>query len=183
MGNSSIITLYHGTVYDFNTIDVSRGRPNKDFGCGFYTSRSEQHAINLAVRNKEILKERNELRGKKENVTAWLYIYEFDVLELEKLNVKEFTVPDREWMQFVVANRTSGKRQHEYDIVIGATANDNTRVSIQTVLSAAGGQILTERAIDALIALVEPSNLPPQYFFGSQKAADSLRFMSRRIIR
>ena len=183
MDNGSIITLYHGSIYDFEKIDVDKGKPYKDFGRGFYTSRTEQHASSLALRNKEIQQVRNALRGIKDNISSWLYTYEFDLQKMDFLNVKEFVHPDSEWMRFVVLNRMSRTRQHNYDIVIGATANDNTRASIQTVISAAGGQALSDRAIDALIALVEPDNLPQQYFFGAQRAADLLQLIGRRIIR
>jgi len=183
MNDNSIITLYHGSIYDFSKIDVSQGRLNKDFGRGFYTTRTEQHAINLAVRNNAIQQERYAQRGQKASSISWLYTYEFDLLGMDQMNVKEFNTPDAEWMRFVVLNRTSRKREHNYDIVIGATANDNTRVSIQTVLAAAGGQVLSDSAINALIALIEPENLPPQVFFGTQRAADLLRFKSRRVIR
>jgi hypothetical protein len=67
--------------------------------------------------------------------------------------------------------------------VIGPTANDNTRAAIQTVIPLTRGEILTDRAVEALIALVEPENLPWQFFFGTQLAADLLRFKGRRIIR
>jgi hypothetical protein len=30
--NANIITLYHGTTHDFTEIDVTRGKPFKDFG-------------------------------------------------------------------------------------------------------------------------------------------------------
>ena len=30
--------LYHGTNIDFDKIDISKSKPNKDFGCGFYLS-------------------------------------------------------------------------------------------------------------------------------------------------
>ncbi|MDR1622308.1 MAG: DUF3990 domain-containing protein [Synergistaceae bacterium] len=179
----NIITLYHGSIHDFGKIDVTRGRFNKDFGRGFYTSRDVRHAERLALRNKEIEQERYAFRGKNVSVTPLLYTYEFDLRKMDTLNVQEFAKPDREWMQFVVLNRMSKTPRHDFDIVIGATANDNTRVSIQTVLAAAGGRVLSEKAIDALIALIEPSKLPPQIFFGSQRAADLLQFRGRRIIR
>ena len=180
---TDIITLYHGTTYDFVTVDITKGKPNKDFGQGFYTSRDIHHAQRLAIRNREIESERSTLRGRTANITAWLYSYEFDLRELDKLNVKDFATPDREWIKFVVLNRMSRTPQHNYDVVIGATANDNTRASIQAVLSAANGQALTDKAIDALIALVEPNNLPRQYFFGTQHAADLLQYKGRRVLK
>ena len=42
-----IETLYHGTVYQINTIDVTKGRNNKDFGQGFYMATSRNQAIGI----------------------------------------------------------------------------------------------------------------------------------------
>ena len=181
----NIITLYHGTIYDFDKIDVTIGKGNKDFGRGFYTSRNISNAERLAVRNKFIEEERLALRGIKKNVTPLLYAYNFDLDNLGTLNVKEFATADREWMRFIVLNRESKNivQEHEYDIVIGPTANDNTRAAIQTVVPLTKGQVMSDRAIDALIALIEPDNLPGQFFIGTQRAADLLRLTERRIIR
>jgi hypothetical protein len=182
---ANIITLYHGTIYEFNKIDVTNGKWNKDFGRGFYTSRDVRHAERLATRNKFIEEERFALRGMKKNVTPWLYTFEFDIDNLAALNVKEFAAADREWMRFVVLNRESKSKtqEHEYDIVVGPTANDNTRAAIQTVMPLTKGEIMTDKAIDTLLALIEPDNLPWQFFFGTQRAADLLRLTERGIIR
>ena len=40
MGN--IIKLFHGTIYEFDKIDVAKGKPFKDYGIGFYTSHDEK---------------------------------------------------------------------------------------------------------------------------------------------
>jgi hypothetical protein len=182
MGNS--ITLYHGSIYEFDKIDVTKGKGNKDFGRGFYSSRDTRHAERLATRNKSIEEERFALRGVKKIVTPWLYTFDFELNNFETLNVKEFTVADREWMRFVVLNRENKSKvqQHDFDIVIGPTANDNTRAAIQTVIPLSKGQVMTDKAIEALIALIEPENLPCQFFFGTQRAADLLRLNERRII-
>jgi hypothetical protein len=183
MGDS--ITLYHGTIYEFDKIDVDEGKGNKDFGRGFYTSRDIRHAKRLATRNKNIEEERFALRGVKKSVTPWLYTFDFNLNNLAELNVKEFSAADREWMRFVVLNRENKSKvqQHEYDIVIGPTANDNTRAAIQTVMPLTKGQVMTDKAMDALIALIEPDNLPWQFFFGTQRAADLLHLTGRRMIR
>ena len=182
---SSVITLYHGTIYNFNTIDVTKGKWNKDFGRGFYTSRDVRHAERLAVRNKHIEQERFALRGINKNITPLLFVYEFDLDNYTKLNVKEFQAADREWMRFIVLNRESKRKvqEHDYDIVIGPTANDNTRAAIQTVVPLTKGQIMTDRAIDALIMLIEPDKLPGQFFFGTQRATDLLHLIERRELR
>ncbi|MDR2735937.1 MAG: DUF3990 domain-containing protein [Gracilibacteraceae bacterium] len=183
MGN--IITLYHGTICEFDKIDITKGKGNKDFGQGFYTSRDIRHAERLATRNKIIEEERFALRGVKKNVTPWLYTFDVDHDNLGTLHVKEFTAADRDWMRFVVLNRESKSKAqlHEYDIVTGPTANDNTRAAIQTVMPLTKGEVMTDKAIDALIALIEPENLPWQFFFGTQRAADLLHLKGRRTIR
>jgi hypothetical protein len=182
---ADIIMLYHGTIYDFDRIDVTKGKWNKDFGRGFYTSRDVRHAERLAIRNKYIEEERFALRGVKKNIMSWLYTYELNLDNLAALNVREFAAADRDWMRFVVLNRESKskKQEHEYDIVIGPTANDNTRAAIQTIMPLTKGQVMTDKAIDALIALIEPDNLPNQFFFGTQRAADLIRLTERGIIR
>ncbi|MDR1532001.1 MAG: DUF3990 domain-containing protein [Clostridiales bacterium] len=49
---SSSITLCHGSVCAFDKIDVTRGKPNKDFGRG--TSRTERHAAGIARRGRKV---------------------------------------------------------------------------------------------------------------------------------
>jgi hypothetical protein len=92
---SKIITLYHGTIYEFNNIDVSNGKGNRDFGSGFYNSRDAFHSELLALRNKNIGIERYTLHDVKKTIVSLLYTYEFDLFNLEKLKVKEFTVVTR----------------------------------------------------------------------------------------
>lgn len=40
--------LYHGSNIAINKIDLSKSKPNKDFGQGFYLSDNESQAINMA---------------------------------------------------------------------------------------------------------------------------------------
>ena len=182
---ANTITLYHGTIHEFEKIDVTKGKGSKDFGRGFYTSRDIRHAERLAARNKSIEEERFALRGVEKAATPWLYTFDFDLDNLAMLSVQEFAAADREWMRFVVLNRESKSKvqEHEYDIVIGPTANDNTRAAIQTVMPLTKGQVVADKAIDALLALIEPDALPWQFFFGTQRAADLLRLSGRRMLR
>jgi len=177
------MTLYHGTTHDFNEIDVRRGKSFKDFGQGFYATATLGHAERLALRNRHIEEERLFMLGDKTRLKAYVYSYEIDMAELNMLNVKYFDSADREWLKFIVLNRTRSKRQHNYDAVIGPTANDDTRTSIRTVLNASNGAILTDTAIDLLIELLEPNNLPTQYYFGTDTAAKLLKSKGRSELR
>jgi hypothetical protein len=176
------ITLFHGSCHVFDKIDVSRGKPYKDFGPGFYTSQDRKHAERLAIRNRAIEIARLSRRNFNKDADAWLYRYEFDLENLVDLNLRNFPGAGRDWMRFVVQNRTSNRRTHDYDIITGPTANDNTSNAIQLFFAGAYGDITTDRAIDMLITNIEPDNLPQQYYFGTQKSAVLLKFLSKERI-
>jgi hypothetical protein len=173
---SDTITLYHGTVYDFDKIDLSRCKPFKDFGRGFYATKNRSHAVSLAVRNREILLPRLQEADIKSDISMWLYAYEFPTAALDKLSVKEFARPTREWMQFVGENRTHEEPRHSYDVVIGPTANDRTNLSIKTYFFGGYGDVGSDSAIDFLLQVIKPYELPSQMFFGTEKA---VRFLTR----
>lgn len=40
--------LYHGTNADFGDIDLTKSKPNKDFGQGFYLSQVYAQAMDMA---------------------------------------------------------------------------------------------------------------------------------------
>ena len=64
------------------------------------------------------------------------------------MSIKEFSEADREWGRFVTLNRRSKGIPHEYDIVIGPTANDLTNPTIQFYLSGGVGEVGSDKAID-----------------------------------
>jgi hypothetical protein len=179
---SEIITLYHGSVFEFNEIDVSKGKPFKDFGIGFYTSQNREHAELLALRNKCIEISRRKRYNNPIAIKPLLYIYQFDTAELERMNVKRFATADKEWLQFVALNRTTVNLPHDYDVIIGPTANDNTRASLDSYFAGAYGDIHSEAAMDILLYVLQPEKLPEQYFFGSGRAAALLVFQERKVI-
>ena len=173
------LTLFHGSISEFNEIDTAFGKPFKDFGKGFYASANKRHSENLAKRNCEILL----MRTPKAKINPLLYAYELNTEQLKNFNVKEFPKADREWMRFVVGNRTSEKQKHKYDIVIGPTANDDTRTAIQAFFAGAYGDFRSDKAIDMLIEQIEPQKLPLQFYFANNKAVKILTFKSRKIIK
>jgi hypothetical protein len=167
--------LYHGTTHDFTEINVSRGKPYKDFGRGFYLTAERYHAANLAERNRRIEENRRAATGDICKLPIFVYTYEIDVYEMEKLNVRQFDAADREWIKFITANRTNRQSVHDYDIVIGPTANDQTNSVIQIYFSGGYGEVGSDDALDILIKMIIPDKLPSQYFFKTQRAANLLR--------
>jgi hypothetical protein len=179
MDSNQAITLYHGSVSLFDAIDASKGKPFKDFGRGFYTTRSRKHAVNLACRNRDISKRRAEIKGEPFEMSIWLYEFEFPTHALTALSIKEFHEPNHEWVRFVAENRRSRSRIHGYDMVIGPTADDSTLAVINGYWSGLYGDIASDKAIDTLLSLIEPDRLPIQYYFAHNRAVEYLVPISR----
>ncbi len=167
-------TLYHGTIYNFDEIDLNLGKGFKDFGKGFYMTKSIQHAESMAKRNAYIETQRLKKIGDTRTVTPYLHTFEIDFDEMKKLNVKEFIVADKEWIEFVLKNRANKYKAHDYDVVIGPTADD-TKMSLIAYNRGTYGVVGSEAALNILISMLEIQNLSTQYYFGSEAAVKLLK--------
>jgi hypothetical protein len=174
-----IITLYHGTTHFFDVIDMSKCKPYKDFGTGFYLSEVREQAVKLAFRNLAIEKLRFAALNRICNLSALLYSYEFSPDALKDLSAKKFAKADKEWVRFVVMNRTSAEKKHSYDIVTGPTANDNTRNSIDLFIGGYLGDKESDDAMNILLQLLKPQVLPRQFLFATEKAVARLKLIRR----
>ena len=161
---SNNVIVYHGSTSLLDRIDVTKGKPYKDFGRGFYVTKSKSHATNLALRNKHIESRFGRV------CKAYLYTYEMNVSDLSSLRVKEFYTADFEWVQFVLANRKSRNKTHNYDVVIGPTANDDTMVVLNAYLDGLYGSIGSDDALGVLLKNIEAENLPGQIYFSTENA-------------
>jgi hypothetical protein len=185
MADVKPIVLYHGSICEFDTIDIAFGKPYKDFGQGFYTSVSQEHSVSLARRNRLIFNTRlgfNMTASAKDSAVSnsiWLYKYELSVEAFLHLSIKQFDSPSREWMQFVCEHRRSKYTLHNYDMVVGPTADDNTLAVINNYWSGFYGDIGSDAAIGSMLRLIEPNRLAQQYFFANSKATAFLRLISR----
>jgi hypothetical protein len=98
------MTVYHGGYTPVETPEIRIGRNTKDFGVDFYCTIIKEQAQRWARRYD----------------TKIVSIY--DVRLNQDLNIKEFREMTDEWLDFIISCR-SGKA-HDYDIVIGAMADD-----------------------------------------------------------
>lgn len=107
--------LYHGSNTVIEQIDLSKCKPYKDFGQGFYLTEIKEQAKLMARRTSAIY-------GGEPIVSE----FEFDETALNILSVKMFEEPSEEWALFVMANRNRKNMQptHCFDIVIGPVADD-----------------------------------------------------------
>lgn len=108
------IIVYHGGTDRIENPICKFGRRNLDFGQGFYLIDLLEQAItwskNIAsVRNKNFII--NRYRFNREEV-------------LKNYNCKIFESYDKEWLKFIVGNRTGQNPASEFDYVEGGVAND-----------------------------------------------------------
>ena len=178
--------LYHGSVFDFTEIDLSKGRDYKDFGKGFYATSFRDHAERIAIRNKKIVQKRQELlkkAGKIKNadpITAYCYQLLFDEEAASSLEMKVFTIADKEWLKFVMLNRQTKGLIHSYDIVIGPTADAQTSVILNAYQEELLNTGFADEVCEEVINELMPENLPKQYFFGTEAAIKTLQFAPAR---
>jgi len=171
--SANIIQVYHGSNYLFEEIDIAQGKPYKDFGRGFYVTENLNHAKNLALRNKRI-----EFERYNRYVDVYIYTFEFDLYQSKKeFNVMEFKEADLIWMQFVLTNRKVRERAHIYDIVIGATADDDTSIVLKAYFGGLYGDVDSNEAIATSLRMIEADKLPPQIYFANNK---STKFLKRK---
>lgn len=172
--------LYHGTIYAFDEIDVSSGKGYKDFGKGFYATAVPSHAEKLAIRNKCIAEKRQSfLKNKKgikmQSIVAYRYNLQFSE-ETIGLKVRIFEKTDKEWLRFILQNRKCDGCAHDYDIVIGPTADAETTTIINEYYDVLEESGYSDEICERVIAELKPENLPKQYFFRTKEAVNTLSF-------
>lgn len=154
--------LYHGSNVAIDVIDLSKSRPGKDFGKGFYLSADENQAIEMAESKVAFL-------GGEPVVTS----FEFDesVISSKTLKVKVFESYTEEWAHFVYENRENFTDNpiHEYDIIYGPIANDRVGAQIRNFKN---GNIDLDELMSRIKYL---KGITFQYFFGTEAAIKTLR--------
>lgn len=151
--------LYHGSNTYIESVDLSKSKPYKDFGKGFYLSDSKVQAEQMAKFKALTL-------GGDPIVTA----FEIDdnILESCVLKVKVFREYTEEWADFVFSNR-EGEKVETYDIVYGPIANDRIGLQIRKLKD---GNI--DKA-EFLHRLKYMQGITFQYYFGTECAIKYLK--------
>ena len=154
-----MIRLYHGSTVTVRKPSLRPGRPNADFGKGFYTTSNYEQAVRWAHIKQE----------REESQRAIVSVYEFDepLLKNLDLNIRLFSGADEPWLYFVTDCRKSASkrvqnqarlssaereqtrpkvksRQHDYDLVQGPVANDKVFTTVNLFES---GVLSAEAAI------------------------------------
>lgn len=114
-------------------------------------------------------------KGKKEdNFTERLYEVVLSEEILKTLSIKIFEYADTEWLDFILMCREQGGVPHNYDLVIGPTADDDTALCLKAYWEGLYGKVGSSDAKRILLNNLETENLGIQYFIGKQEVADKL---------
>lgn len=155
--------IYHGSITLFDEIDLYAGRKYKDFGRGFYLAYKKDQAIKM------MNKKAREAKGRKNiNINKTLYTYTTNSEALNNLNVKIFTEANMEWLEFVLMCRHSATTPHNYDVVIGPTADDDTTYCLNMYREGIYGPTDSIQAKRTLLNNLEVENYGIQVFIRTE---------------
>ena len=149
------MTVYHGGYEPVSDPEIRIGRNTIDFGAGFYCI---------------IIKEQAERWARRYN-SKIVSIY--DVRLNSDLKIKDFREMSEEWLDFIVDCR-SGKA-HDYDIVIGAMADDQ----IYNFISDFMDGVITRKQFWVLAQFKYPTH---QINFCSEAALKCLEYRGYEVV-
>lgn len=161
--------LFHGSNMEIDKVDLAKCMPNKDFGCGFYTTLLEEQAWRMAKR-----------RARIDGGIPVVTVYEVpdDLTGKSDLHCKVFEdKPTIEWAIFIRNNRDREFVDYDslecnldckYDIVVGPVADDTVGLLIRQ---------FSRGTIDAeyLKKEFDFGRLTNQYTFHTEKALEYLK--------
>lgn len=145
------MTVYHGSYTVVKEPKVVKSRNTKDFGNGFYCTIIREQAERWARRY--------------ETPMVNAYTVRMD----ESLKILEFSDMTEEWLDFIIDSRHG--KTHDYDIVIGAMANDQIYNFIADYMDG----IITREQFWVLARFKYPTH---QINFCTPKAIECLEFVS-----
>ena len=121
----SEVVVYHGGTEPIATPICKFGRPNLDFGQGFYVTNLREQAVTWA---------NNMARNRQQAAMLNRYLMNREAI-LQNMRCKVFEAYDAEWLEFIVGNRGGQNPAEDYDYIEGGVANDRVvdTVNLYTV--------------------------------------------------
>lgn len=145
------MTVYHGSYTTVEKPKIIKGKNTKDFGVGFYCTIIREQAERWARRYDKGI------------------INSYTVRMNTALNILEFKEMTEQWLDFIIECRKG--QSHNYDIVIGAMANDQIYNFIADYMDG----IITREQFWALAKFKYPTH---QINFCTNTALQCLEFVS-----
>lgn len=162
------VVLYHGSDIIVQKPNLYAGMPKHDFGRAFYLTSSQEQATRWSTH--KIV--RHAAVSQKARYNYLVSKFFFDKANENKLKVKVFDTPDKNWLNYVMKNRKDIEfaMRDDYDLVIGPVM-DGTKSWITL-------KLYSQRKIsfDEAIKRIKPENLKDQWAFKTQKAINLLNY-------
>ena len=108
------MTVYHGSTTEIKKPDVSFSKKYLDFGIGVYVTAFKNQAEKWALRKADRV----------EKGIATVNVFDMTE-ELNDYKVLDFKTENEEWLDFVCDCRKGSEIYKNYDIIIGAVADDD----------------------------------------------------------
>lgn len=156
--------LYHGTTVAVSDPLTHVGRPDLDFGPGFYLTHDREQAENWA----------HTKASRKKTLQPMLNVYQFDQEAFEQevgYKTRIFFDYNQEWLDFIAYSRKGQQPWMGLDWIEGGIANDSV---ISTVDAYVDGIMPLDKALDKLVK----EELRHQICISNQEIIDKyLRFV------
>lgn len=161
-----MIEVYHGGTEIVSRPLVSVGRPNLDFGPGFYVTDLYEQAESWAIKMAEI-------RGTLPIVNKYLLS---KTALIKAAKYRKFCEYDNDWLDFICNCRRDSSFNVEYNVIEGGIADDRVVNSIRMYMNGYIDADLTIRKLRHL----KPNN---QICINDQTLVDNyLKFDSYKVI-
>lgn len=144
------MNIYHGGYCEVKEPIIKISKFTKDFGTGFYCTELKEQAERWAI--------------KFDTPTISSYDYKGN----NSLNVLKFDEMSEQWLDFIIACRNG--EQHDYDIVIGAMADDQVYNFINDFVNG----VISRAAFWELAKFKYPTH---QIVFCTEKSLQCIQFI------
>ena len=177
--------LYHASYAMIEKPDLILCQNNRDFGKGFYLTKSLVQAEGFVNQS---LKKAKALGIISEDVDV-AYINEYKVVDLRDIEEFDFLDADQSWLHFIAYNRASMNLKDvigvfdKYNVIGGKIANDMTSIVINAYIRGLYGNVGDANTDKRVIEELIPNRLDYQYCFKDEKALKALKFVQAKKVR
>lgn len=148
--------VYHGSYIKIDKPQIMKVKYTKDFGVGFYCTNIKKQAMKWSTKFE----------------THIVNVYNLNIDN--SLKILEFTEMNDKWLEFIVDCRNGIK--HEFDIVIGAMADDQVYNYITDYIEG----VINKEQFWVLAKFKYPTH---QIAFCTQKALNCIEFLENEEIK
>ncbi|GAA3635921.1 hypothetical protein GCM10022297_13270 [Lactobacillus hamsteri] len=163
--------LYHGSYTVVRNPKLLKFQTAHDFGDGFYLTSDKNQAREWAIK----VVKRKVFEPYFKNAKPVINIYNIGKRSFNSLNVKKYSTPDINWLNFVTENRLLESIETKFDIICGPVADANPDNVLMEY---------SKKRINWNIAIkrLRVTKLTDQYAFKTERALELLSYEGEEIV-